>query len=205
MKKLLLFLLLLPLAKLNAQDIINTDIAIELIGGSSWGGPDFRIIIEQKGKLAHINYRLREDYNVIAARNDSSYKLLQAKYDIAADMNKKRVLSEKMMTILEQKRTSYQDSVIVKLEPTKNYTLLLNYIASANETAFDGGHNTMIDADFLIYKITYKGKTKKNIKSTPLSVDSPLLYALLNETLKIGREARFKSVTKIDEVFKYLF
>ncbi|MFD2147849.1 hypothetical protein [Mucilaginibacter antarcticus] len=77
---------------------------------------------------------------------------------------------------------------MVKSEPFEKYSSLLNYVANAKGKSFDGGPNYVMDGDFILCKITYQGKTRQISKSSPLSLDSPLLYSLFNETLQIGAE-----------------
>jgi hypothetical protein len=207
MKNLLfIFFLALPLTNLYAQDITDDgkDISIELTGGITWVETDFNINIEKKGTVVFIKYRMREDIDPKTLKSDSIFNRLKTKYNLGTSEEKK-ILAEKLVKMMHQHRITYQDSIMVNTDHYMAYKPFLKYLANANEEAFNGGPFVVFDAAFIVCKITYQGKTKKIVKSTPLSIDSPLLYAFLKETLKIGDKAQLKSVSKIEEVFEYLF
>ncbi len=201
MKKLLLtFILLLPLANLYAQDL-----SIEMRGTTTWEQTNFQISITQKGTSVTIKYKLKVDADREALRKDSAAKALPAKYKNArTDPKEEQKLVLEFAKISERYRKSYQDSLTVDIEQQPKYKKLLTYITNANHAMFHGGVNLTSDQDELYCTITFKDKVISFEKIAPLAVTSPLLYALIRETLRLGEEAGTKSALKIGEVFKYL-
>jgi hypothetical protein len=201
MKNLSLILLL----TLFVTKIYGQDVAIEISGHQTWEQTNFKISIEQKGASATIKYKINKDVNRDSLKKNSEIQALTLKYkDVPKNPEMEKKFIEEFSKILPQLRKTYQDSLTIDIEQYSKYKKLLNYITTADKAMFDGGVNRTSDQDFLYCTITHNNKVTSLRKNAPLAVTSPLLYALIRETLILGEEAKLTAVFKIDELFKYL-
>lgn len=195
LNKLLLVIAILLLGKISfAQETVNKGDAIIHIHG--WGPnflSKFQVDVYKLPDSIKIVYAVFDSIRFSVTRKDTAFARVSAKYMRGyGDSTERKRLSDTVHDYFERHSVYDRDSVKIAVRQDVAYNNLLQCIVNAstedllqtqqnkNRILLDGVH-----LGFVI--ITASGKKAVGVKG-PSESSHPLLYSLLAETMKIGRD-----------------